>query len=188
MTSTRFAAVPADRSFVALLRGVNVGKAKRVPMAELRQIVEGLGGTGVATVLNSGNVVFRHRRASPAGIAAELSAGIAERLGIVVPVVAKTSAEFVAIIRENPFAGEAADHSRVLVAFTQEPKALAALSSLAPLASPPERFAVLGNAAYLSCPAGILESRLGAALLGQAGEAVTTRNWATCLKLHALLD
>jgi uncharacterized protein (DUF1697 family) len=180
--------VPADRSFVALLRGVNIGKAKRVPMAELREIVEDLGGTGVATLLNSGNVVFRRQKASPARIAAELSAAIEQRLGIAVPVIVKAAAEFAAIIRENPFAGEAADPSRVLVAFTQAPKALAALSSLAPLASPPERFAVRGNAAYLSCPAGILESRVGAALLGQAGASVTTRNWATCLKLQALLD
>lgn len=44
--------------FVALLRGVNVGKAKRVPMAELRALLAGLGHTGVATLLNSGNAVF----------------------------------------------------------------------------------------------------------------------------------
>ena len=46
-------------AFVALLRGVNVGKAKRVPMAELRDLLSSLGYTGVATLLNSGNAVFR---------------------------------------------------------------------------------------------------------------------------------
>ena len=45
-------------AFLALLRGVNVGKAKRVPMAELRRVLEDLGCTNVATLLNSGNAVF----------------------------------------------------------------------------------------------------------------------------------
>ena len=45
--------------YVALLRGVNVGKAKRVPMADLRIVLAGLACTGVATLLNSGNAAFR---------------------------------------------------------------------------------------------------------------------------------
>ena len=52
---------------------------------------------------------------------------------------------------------------------------------------PPERFAIGDNAAYLHCAGGILESRAGAALLGKAGQALTTRNWATVLKLCALV-
>lgn len=44
--------------YVALLRGINVGRAKRVAMADLRALVEGLGFHSVRTLLNSGNVVF----------------------------------------------------------------------------------------------------------------------------------
>ncbi len=50
--------------YVALLRGVNVGKAKRVPMADLRAVLAGLDCTDVATLLNSGNAVFRSKARS----------------------------------------------------------------------------------------------------------------------------
>jgi hypothetical protein len=49
---------------VALLRGINVGRAKRLGMAELREVVESLGHTNVRTLLNSGNVVFDAKRGS----------------------------------------------------------------------------------------------------------------------------
>jgi uncharacterized protein (DUF1697 family) len=60
------------------------------------------------------------------------------------------------------------------------------LAPVQALAGPDERFVVGAHAAYLHCPAGILASRAGEALLGRAGRTVTTRNWATTLKLHAL--
>ena len=66
-------------SFVALLRGVNVGKAKRVPMAELRTLLTGLGYTGVATLLNSGNAVFGAASGSPETHGAAIAAAIRKR-------------------------------------------------------------------------------------------------------------
>jgi uncharacterized protein (DUF1697 family) len=175
-------------AFVALLRGVNVGKAKRLPMVELRQRVESLGGKQVATQLNSGNVVFYRSGATSAKIAAELAAALEENLGFNVPVVAKSASEFAVILKNNPLAHSAADHSRLLVAFAQDSAALPPLSALAALASPSEALVVGKHAAYLHCPAGIFESKVASALLGKTGAHITTRNWATCLKLGALLD
>jgi uncharacterized protein (DUF1697 family) len=156
-------------------------------MADLRRIVQDLGCTDVTTLLNSGNVVFQHANTPSAKVAANLTGGLATQLKFTVPLVVKSAAEFVAILSENPFARQVADPRRLLVAFTQEPKTLTALSSLAPQASPAEQFAVGKHAAFLLCPGGILQSKVGTALLGKAGESVTTRNWATCLKLYALL-
>jgi uncharacterized protein (DUF1697 family) len=175
-------------SFVALLRGVNVGKANRVPMAELRRVLEQLGCSHVATLLNSGNAVFRRDGAASAKLAAEIAAAISAQLNLTVPVVVKSAPEYAAIVQENPFASRAAAHARLVVAFTQDPKALSALTPLAGLAKPPEEFVVGKHAAYAHCPAGILESNLGTALLGRAGQSATTRNWATCLKLQQLLS
>jgi uncharacterized protein (DUF1697 family) len=90
------------------------------------------------------------------------------------------------LVSGNPLQVDASQHSRLLVAFAQEPAALAALANLESLVRPPERFAVGAHAAYLHCAGGILESRAGSALLGKAGQALTTRNWATVLKLAAL--
>jgi len=174
-------------SFVALLRGVNVGKAKRVPMADWRAQLEALGYTEVATLLNSGNAVFRGRSGATRAHAQAISSAIERGLNLSVPVVVKSSTELAAIVAENPYAA-APDHSRLLVAYTQDPTSLAELAALARLASPPDEFFVGKHAAYLHCVGGILESKVASAMLGRAGALATTRNWATTLKLRALLE
>lgn len=175
-------------TYIALLRGINVGKAKRIAMADLRALLEGLGHADVATLLNSGNVVFRSGKKIPAKIAAEISAAIAAQLKIDVPVIVKSAKDLATIIDDNALADAAADPSRLLVAFVQEADALPALSAIAPHVVPPEQFLLGSEAAYLHCARGILESKAGEALVGKAGKAATTRNWATVLKLQALVD
>lgn len=172
--------------FIALLRGVNVGKAKRVPMAELRALLDELGYTQVRTLLNSGNAVFSASKGQPATHAAAIAGAIASRLNVDVPVIVKSARELSAIVAGNTLARGAADHSRLLVAFVQDARELSQLAAIAPLVVPPERFLIGSGAAYLYCANGILESRAGEALLGKAGRAATSRNWATVLKLHAL--
>jgi uncharacterized protein (DUF1697 family) len=172
--------------FIALLRGVNVGKAKRVPMADFRALLLGLGCTEVATLLNSGNAVFSAAGTSATKHAANIAAAIAAQLGVEVPVIVKSAREMAAAVGENIIAGPVIDPSRLLVAFTPNAEVLAGLAALAPLVEPPERFVIGHHAAYLYCAAGILESKAAEALLGRLGKAVTTRNWATTQKLHAL--
>lgn len=173
-------------TFVVLLRGVNVGKARRVPMAELRALLVGLGYTRVVTLLNSGNAIFRATEGAPARHAAAIAAVLTAQLNMEVPVIVKSAAELAAIVAQNPIPVAAADHTRFLVAFVQEPTALPGLAALASLVAPPEQFALGAQAAYLLCAGGILASRAGAALLGKAGRMATTRNWTTVLKLQAL--
>ena len=172
--------------FVALLRGVNVGKGKRVPMAGLRALVEELGGGDVATVLNSGNIVFTHPGRSAAKQAHALAEGIEARFGVATPVIVKSAAEFAAIVAGNPMPPRDADHSRFVVAFAADADGLEPLRALQARVVAPERFVVDDRAAYLHCPGGLLESPTAVALLGRAGKSVTTRNWATVLKLAAL--
>lgn len=172
--------------FVALLRGVNVGKGKRVPMADFRALLEGLGCTDVATLLNSGNAVFTSAGRSTTKHAAGIADALAREMGVSCSTIVKSGAELAAIIAANPLEVPPADHSRFLVAFAQDARTLQPLQALAALAQPPERFVVGAEAAYLHCANGILESKLGAAMLGPAGRSVTTRNWATVLKLAAL--
>ena len=173
-------------AFVALLRGVDVGKAKRVPMADLRSLLSGLGYTNVATLLNSGNAVFHATKGASAQYAEAIAAAISDKLKVQVPVVVKSASELATIISENPISAEASAHSRFLAIFVQDSKALPGLAAIEALVVAPEQFHIGRNAAYLFCAAGILESKAGAALLGKAGKAATTRNWATVIKLHAL--
>jgi len=169
-----------------LLRGVNVGKARRLPMAELRALLSRMGYTDVATLLNSGNVVFSAARCAPALHAGAIAAAVARELGVDVPVVVKSASELADIVAGNPFAVGAIDASRLLVAYVQDEASLSDLAAVTRLVEPPERFVIGKKAAYLHCANGILGSKAGEALLGKAGTAATTRNWSTTLKLHAL--
>lgn len=173
--------------FAVLLRGVNVGKANRVPMAEFRAMLEALGHSDVKTLLNSGNAVFTSTRRSADKLADEIGAGLAERFGVTTPVVVKSASELQAIVNGNPIVPPEAEHGRFLVAFAMAPDWLTALEDLRPLLLPGERLAVTAHAAYLHCANGLLESRAGEALLGKVGKGVTSRNWGTTLKLAALV-
>jgi uncharacterized protein (DUF1697 family) len=173
--------------FVALLRGVNVGRGQRVPMARWREILLGLGHTGVRTLLNSGNAIFTSRRRDTAGIAGAIRAALLAELAVDVPVIVAARSAFEAVVAQNPLAEVADDPARLLVALAASPADLPSLAPLKDLARPPERFEIGEQAAYLWCPQGVLASAAASALLGKAGQAVTTRNWATVLKIGQAL-
>lgn len=173
-------------TFIALLRGINVGTAKRVPMADLRAVLSGLGYADVATLLNSGNAVFGASQGTPAHHAAVIANALAVKFAFDVPVIVKTAREIDRIARENALASAAIDPSRLLVIFTQTRAQLTAIRPIADLVVSPERFVVGRHAGYLTCPEGISKSRAATVLLGKSGAGVTTRNWATVLKLLAV--
>jgi uncharacterized protein (DUF1697 family) len=173
-------------TYVALLRGVNVGTAKRVPMAELRALLQELGYTGVATLLNSGNAVFQAATGTTSVLAERIEAAISVKFGFAVPVIVKLAKEFADIVCGNTISVEAAEHARLLVIFAQDRKSLSALAIINPLIEAPEQFVIGKHASYLLCANGILSSKAATALLGKIGAATTSRNWATTLKLLAL--
>lgn len=172
--------------YLALLRGVNVGNGRRVPMAEFKALLQALGGTEVNTLLNSGNAVFNARARAPAAWAGAIADGLRERLGVQVPVIVKTAAELAAAAQGCPWNPPEEHHARLLLAFGPDAAALQPLGALQPLLAPGEAFAIGDAAAYLYCPGGLLDSAAGAALLGRVGRNITTRNWATVRKLVTL--
>ena len=171
---------------VALLRGINVGTAKRVAMADLRAMVEGLGYREVRTLLNSGNVVFTGPDAAPAKAAARIEAALVEQLGISARVTVLTAAEVAAAVRQNPLGKIADDPSRLLVTVLNDPADRKRLQPLVRQDWAPEALALGTRVAYLWCADGILDSRLWKAVERALGKGVTSRNWSTILKIHAL--
>jgi uncharacterized protein (DUF1697 family) len=167
--------------FVALLRGVNVGRAKRVAMADLRELVGRLGYAGVRTVLNSGNVVFDAE--SGAGAAARIAAALVDTTGISAAVTVVSAAELAAAIAGNPFGTRAADPSRLLVVFLNDAADIAGVAALAAQDWAPEGLVLAAGIVYVWCPDA---SRANAALNRVLGDAATARNWSTVCKLHAL--
>lgn len=173
--------------FVVLLRGVNVGKGNRVPMAEFRAALESLGHRRVRTLLNSGNAVFSSTSRSPGKLADVIAKAVEERFGVVTPVIVKSAAELEAIVESNPFPPPESERCCFLVAFASDSKKLQELQGLSSLLQPGERLAINEHAAYLHCAGSLLESKVGEVILGRAGRGVTTRNWATVLKLVSMV-
>jgi uncharacterized protein (DUF1697 family) len=174
--------------FVALLRGINVGRAKRIGMADLRDLVAKLGHTEVRTLLNSGNVVFRSRRSNAAKLAAEIEKAIKQTCGFTAAVTVVAAKELISIIDENPLLHIAKDPARHLVVFVSDTNSLTPLRPMLKEKWAPDALAITRSAAYLWCATGILESKLNLAFSRKAGTTITARNWATVLKLKAALQ
>lgn len=172
----------------ALLRGINVGRAKRVAMADLRAVVEGLGYQDVRTLLNSGNVVFTVPAKAKGDAGARIEEAIVNRLGVSSRVTVITAAELAAVIDDNPLLEATTEPSRFLVAFLNNPADRKRLASIAAQDWAPEAFATGARVAYFWCPAGQLESPLAEAVNRELRDAATTRNWATVTKLQALVE
>jgi uncharacterized protein (DUF1697 family) len=172
--------------FAALLRGVNVGKAKRVPMAELRALLEKQGYREVRTLLNSGNAVFTATK-SPGTLAAAVERGIFEHFGFSCRVSVLSAEEISEIIDANPLGKLADNPSRLMVSVLLDPAQRKKLVPLTREKWHPEALGLGDRASYLWCPDGVIDSKVFKAIDKAMGDGITTRNWATMLKLHAML-
>lgn len=169
-------------TYVVLLRGVNVGRAKRLAMADLRGLLVDLGGTGVRTVLNSGNAVLRAPGTDPPELATAVRAGIADRFGLDVACVVRTGAELRSAVAANPFP-HVEDGSRLMVFFLSAAPA----AGSDPVGVDPARIRLGDRVAYQWCPDGLLAAPdLGAALTS-SGVTATARNWNTVSRLVGLV-
>lgn len=178
--------MPKQRQ-AALIRGINVGRAKRVAMADLKSMIEDFGYTDVRTLLNSGNVVFTAVKDTPVEAAARIEKALLLRLDLEARVVVLTAAEVGKLIAENTLLEVADDPSRLIVAVPLHAGDLKKLEPLLAEDWDDDAIALGKRAAFLWCAGGILESRLLKSVGRALKDAVTTRNWATMLKLHELL-
>jgi uncharacterized protein (DUF1697 family) len=178
-------------TYAALLRAVNVGGTGKLPMADLRKLLEKLGFRNVATYIQSGNAVF-DASGTAAQVSEKLAAGLQKLAGAPVEVMIRTHEELVRIIAENPFPAEAAaDGARVHVGFLAGPAAAGAEAGLARIVAQypdrRDRYHLAGDNLYLHLPNGAGESKFTGKTMDRAlGVAATMRNWNTVLKLHAI--
>lgn len=176
------------RQQIALLRGLNVGREKRVAMADLRKLMGDLGYTQVRTLLNSGNLVFDSPGPEPAESAALIEEALVLKLGVAARATVLAAAQLRDIIAENSLGAIASDPNRLLVSVLSKPSDLARLKPLLRQDWAPEAFAAGSWATYVWCPGGVLASRAAAALGSLLGDAATSRNWSTISRLYALLE
>jgi uncharacterized protein (DUF1697 family) len=169
---------------VALLRGINVGTAKRVAMGALRDLVEELGYGDVRTLLNSGNVVFSAARADPGGASLRIAEALKEKLGVSARVTVISARELAEVVASNPLLGIADNPSRLLVGILEKPADKGRLADITERNWGREKIALgAARAVYMWMPDGVINSRVNAAVAKALGDGVTSRNWATMVKL-----
>nr|WP_168801766.1 DUF1697 domain-containing protein [Glycomyces buryatensis] len=168
----------------ALLRGVNVGGHRKLPMSEFRDLLGGLGFGAVATYIQSGNAVF-DAPGRPGEVAAAIGEAVAERFGFTVPVMVRTAAEIEALLDADPFAGRGLDESKVIVMFLD-----AAPPVLEVPEDCPEEVVAAGREVWVYYPTGQGTSRLGQRgfwkPIGEA--AMTGRNLRTLKRLRDMAN
>jgi uncharacterized protein (DUF1697 family) len=172
---------------VALLRGINLGRNKRVAMSDLRDLVTGLGYTDVSTHLQSGNVVFDAGATSPEAAAREIEAEIGRRLGMRVSVLVRTGDELAAVVKNNPMPERTAEPTKLLVAFLDQAPPPERMAEVDPAEFAPDEFQVAGREVYVWLPNG----QQGAKLSNESwekrlGVTATSRNWRTVTRLLEL--
>jgi uncharacterized protein (DUF1697 family) len=181
-------------TYVALLRGINVGGNNRVSMPDLRRVVGSLGYDDVVTYINSGNVVFeaaQDRDMDDATHAGAIEAAVREELGVSCAVLVRSASELAEVADANPFAAES-DPKKVHAVFLPAPWDDA---THAQVRDARERAAdkgsrdeveMVGRVAYLWTPDGFGRSVLAPLLGRKATKDGTARNWATVTKLLEL--
>ncbi len=172
-----------------MLRGINVSGHNPVSMPVLRDSFADMGFEDVTTYLQSGNIVFRAPgRSTAARLEKTVTAALADRLDLTVPVLVRTAAEMDHVVEANPFLTDAGDVTKLHVTFLQsvpEPTRVAALEEED---HGREQLAVDGRSVYLCCPDGYGRTRLGPAVLERRLAAVsTTRNWKSVTAIGKLL-
>lgn len=168
-----------------MLRGINLGPTRRVPMAELRALLGEAGYTDVRTYVQSGNVVLGSD-AKASDLEREAAALISERFGIEVPVVVRTRRQLAAVVKLNPLGDIADNPKRYQVSFLTAKPDADVVRTLQAAAVGDERVVAHGREIYAWHPEGVARSKLWNALAGKGlgpGVTGTARNWTTVTTL-----
>jgi uncharacterized protein (DUF1697 family) len=178
-------------TYIALLRGVNVGGNNKVPMADLRGALEADGFTHVRTYIQSGNVLVDATRSTPAKVSLRVHDIIESAFSVDVPVITLDVAALAQVIEQNPYPHEQ-DHKRLHAIFLPGEPSTAARTRLNDLSATfaakgsSDSITLIGTTLYLHTPGGFGTSDLAKALTtkGRLSDLNgTARNWATSTTL-----
>jgi uncharacterized protein (DUF1697 family) len=179
----------AGQTYVALLRGINLGARNKISMADLRALFADLGHDDVATHLQSGNVIFTSRGGKPPDLIRAIEKRIKTDLGLDVTVLLRSKTQLAKIHAGNPYAGRSQDPTKLHVTFLAETPDRARVRKLDPEPGGTEEFRVVGREIYLHYPDGYGRSKLSNAWFEKRLRVrATTRNWRTVTKLAQLVN
>lgn len=178
---------PHLTAMVALLRGVNVGGARSLPMGLLRELATATGLEQVQSYIQSGNLVFAAPEGSEAAVAQTLRTEIERETAHDVEVIVRTGSQLAATVEASPFLTGAHDPANLHVVFMAEPTA-PLVKAIDMTRFEPEELAARGDELHLYLPLGAGRSKLVTELGRHTGPHGTMRNWRTVTKLLAMAD
>jgi uncharacterized protein (DUF1697 family) len=173
-------------TYIALLRGINVGGKNKLAMRELVALLEGLGLQSVKTYIQSGNVVFQSEQSDPGQLSQAITGVIKQHYGFAPYVLILDGKALAAAMAANPFPeGEAEPKSLHLFFMDASPRSFDA-DALDQVKAPNERYRLIGQVFYLHTPDGIGRSKLAATMGKGWGVNITARNWRTVSEVMAI--
>jgi uncharacterized protein (DUF1697 family) len=176
--------------YVALLRGINVGRNRRMAMADLRALLTEADYANVKTHIASGNVIFSTPEEDAAAVEKALERAVEQQFGFAISVMVRTEPQLAAILKSNPFLEGAADHAHLHVGFLKAEPSKAEAAALAELDFGREEFALRGTEVYLHLPDGLGRSKMPTGIFGRAlkDTPATVRTWKVVTKLRELAE
>ena len=177
--------------YISILRGINVGTGRKVPMVDLKKLCEALELQNVQTYIQSGNVVFELGR--PEAILMlemRLQQAFSDAFGFDIPVIVRTDEEWAESIAQNPFLKEEnIDIERLHLTFLKELPKPELLEKIKGYQYLPDRYVIIGRNVFIFCAAGYGTSKLVNSFFeSKLKTPATTRNWKTVMKLHELIN
>jgi len=172
--------------FIALFSGINVGGNRIVKMAELRAFFEDLGFSGVATYVQSGNVVFRAGKGDAAALTKQIEAAFEKKWGFRSRIMVRDVSWLERLVSENPYPEAAADHTKLHAYALEREPTVEEVARLAEKCTGPERFEVKGDVLYLSAPDGLGKSVFANLTPRALKVPGTARNWRSVLALQEM--
>ena len=167
--------------YISLLRGINVGGQKKVPMQQLKGLYEKLGFTGVQTYIQSGNVIFTSNEKDAAKLREKIEGAIKKEFGFEVLVFIRTKDDFEKIVKNNPFTKQETESTYVTL-LSQAPAEIPA--DLDKFKAPNDKYKIINDVIYFYCPDGYGKTKLSNNLFEKKLNVnATTRNWNTINKL-----
>ena len=174
-------------TFIALLRGINVGGQKKITMTDLKKLFEVSGFTNVQTYIQSGNVIFESQNSNTKAIKNQIEKKVKEKYKFDVEVFITSNNELKNILRKNPFIKKKKDAERFYVTFLSEKPDSVNISKLNETNYLPEEYIIDGNVIYLYFPNGYGKAKLNNNLFeNKLKVPATTRNWKTVNMLFEL--
>jgi len=176
--------------YLALLRGINVGGHKKILMADLRELFESIGFSGVKSYIQSGNVVFNSEIEDETELHRMIEFAIENKFEFRVPIRIRTADQMLQVMEKMPFTGSdfLDESSKIAITFLAMQPSEAQILELDKFVFAPEKLIVSGREAYSHCPGGFARTKLTNGVIEKKlGVSATSRNLKTFLKLLDLL-